>query len=496
MRSWVADFTAHASKHPGDLCAVGADGGLTAGELHGRARQIAAALTAARVAAGSVVGTYMQRGPDLLAAQLGIWLHGSCVLSMDPAQPALRLAHMVRDAGPRGVIVDGSDLPGPVRDAAGDCQWIEAGGHPARDEGPTGPAADLACILYTSGSTGTPKGVAVKHSSLVGMGDWYAGYLELKPGEHVSSLAAVTFDAFYMETWPALISGAVVIFAPLAVRESTTSLVSWLRDAEITGAFLPTAIAQRYIKEGADFGRLRYVITGGEQLRLDDGHPLRRLVNAYGLTETTVLATACEVPASICGAPPIGTPVAGVKTLLMNNAGRKCRPGEPGELFIGGPCLAQGYWNNPVATSARFVDVPDHGGPWFRTGDLSVADEDGSLHFLGRADRQVKVRGIRVEPSEVEQVLCQHPAVGQAFAFLTDEKLLGAAVAVRAGYDPAESELASFVAERLPEFMVPAVFLVLAELPLTVHGKVDASALGRKAALALARQHAASTRVW
>ncbi|GAA2818375.1 hypothetical protein GCM10010505_49420 [Kitasatospora aburaviensis] len=401
------------------------------------------------------------------------------------------------DAG--GPAVGGPDAPRP--DAGGDAQ-----------DGPPEGAADpddLAYLIYTSGTTGTPKGVPVTHRSLVFTLDRVVRAYGLTSRDRVLQLAALGFDTSLEQVFAALVSGATLILGG-ARTWAPTELVHRLEELRLTVADLTPAYWHHVLallpEGGPPPAGLRLVVVGGDTVHTDDCRtclarlPGVRLVNAYGVTEAAVTSTLCEVTPAVLDAAagggvgaapvPIGRPLPGVRVHLLDARLSPVRPGERGEIYLGGPGLARGYWREPGLTAERFLPDPYAASPgerMYRTGDAGRWRADGNLEILGRFDDQVKVRGYRVDPAEVESVLAGHPAVRQA-RVAADGSADGAHVLTayytltgrgRSGAHARRSHIREYLAERLPDFMVPADFVLLDTMPLTPAGKIDRRRLPR-----------------
>ncbi|MFE6055580.1 amino acid adenylation domain-containing protein [Kitasatospora sp. NPDC056446] len=455
---------------------------LSYGELDRRSTELARRLGPV---AGRVVAVSMAPSFDLVVALTAIWKAGAAYLPLDPAHPEDRRALMVREAG-AVLTLDGADLPGPGGDLP------RPGGDLPRpggaDPAPPGPA-DLAYVLYTSGSTGTPKAVAVDHAAVSARVDWMAGPdgYALRPRDRVVQFASLGFDTHVEELWPALVSGACVVLLPGGGR-SLPDLLGSPSGRSVTVLDLPTAYWEELVGLGEQArwpDALRLVVIGGSEARAHAVAGWRRrhgdavrLVNTYGPTEATVIVTAAELTAADTDhRPSLGRPLPGVRLHVLDERGGLLPRGSEGELFIGGSGLARGYLGRPDLTAAAFVPDPFAGGVMYRTGDRVRWRADGRLEFLGRDDGQLKLRGYRIEPAEIESALTAHPAVGQAAALVRDGRRLLAYAVPHPGAEPGPDELREHLAVRLPSYMVPEAVVVLARLPLTPNGKPDLAAL-------------------
>ncbi|SDM58248.1 amino acid adenylation domain-containing protein [Allokutzneria albata] len=422
---------------------------ITYAELNARANAFARKLVERGAGPERVVAVQLQRSADAIVALLAIMKTGAAYLPIDPAYPAERIRFMLDDARPVFVVdtVDTVDAGADVADL------------------PDVDPAVAAYVIYTSGSTGTPKGVVVPHTGLAGLAAAQAERLGLGIGSRVAQLASSSFDAAIMETLMALVTGGALVIpapGPLAGAE----LAVFLRQHAVTHALIPPTLLASVPE--ADLGTL---VVGGEACSAElvrRWAPGRRMVNAYGPTEITICATlsADLVPA---GTPPIGTPVWGTQVYVLDSWLRPVPAGVTGELYVAGAGVARGYLGRPGLTASRFVACP-FGGRMYRTGDL-VRWSDGQLEFVGRVDQQVKVRGFRIEPGEVEAALTACPGVGHAVVIAREDRLVGY---ITGSASPAAAR--TFVAERLPAHMVPAV-IALDEIPFTANGKLDVAAL-------------------
>ena len=340
---------------------------------------------------------------------------------------------------------------------------------------------DLAYVVYTSGSTGRPKGVLVEHASLANLVEWHRAAFALHAGDRCTQISSPGFDAAVWEIWPSLSVGASIHVVPEGLRADPVRLRDWLVTEGITVTFLPTPLAEGAIGlDWPDDGALRYLLTGGDALTRRPRPDLGFIVvNNYGLSETTVVATSGAVAAGGNGAPSIGRPIAGVVADVVDESLQQVEPGGDGELVLGGVAIARGYLNRPELTAERFIDGPR--GRRYRTGDRVRVRADGEIEFLGRLDDQLSIRGFRVEPGEIAAALNSHPAIEASVAVgvgrSSAERRLVAYLVASDGERPHRDELAGFLGESLPDYMVPSSFVWLDQLPLTEHGKIDRDAL-------------------
>jgi amino acid adenylation domain-containing protein len=495
-------FEQRARERP-EAAAVIADGvRLTCAELNQRANQVARALRMWGVRPEVRVALFLDRAPDLAVALLAVWKAGGAYLPLDIAYPAERLRFMVEDAQAEVLLTTdllldrlpaGMDRLSLVRLDL-DSWLIDA---QSTDDLPDGADPEsLAYIIYTSGSTGRPKGVMVPHGGLGNLAAAQAGLFDVVPGDRVLQFAAFSFDASVAEIVTTLLNGAELHLASGERLMPGPDLAGLLAERGITHLTIPpSSLAVLPVTELPD---LRTLVVAGEacppELLRRWSRPGRRLVNAYGPTEATVCsAGAVVVVDAESGTLPLGRPIPGARTLVLDRDLELAPVGVPGELALAGAGLARGYWERPDLTAERFVPDPFPvdavGGRLYRTGDLVRWLPDGQLEFLGRIDQQVKIRGYRVETGEIEAQLARHPAVREAAVDARREESGNqqlVAYLVLSESDEGEpremapallSSLRAHLQGVLPEHMVPAVWMALPALPLTPSGKLDRRAL-------------------
>jgi amino acid adenylation domain-containing protein len=485
---------AHAALWPGRLAVADAGESLTYGELNARANRLARRLAALGVGLETTVAVCLERSAALAVAQLAVLKAGAAYAPLDPAYPAERRDYMVADSGALVLIARGSaEAAGTAGVRVLAVEEGAAGDDPGNPDVVVdgGSAGSTAYVIYTSGSTGRPKGVQISHANLANLIAWVLELYALTPEDRAALVVSPSFDVSVWEIWSTLAAGASLHVPDEATRTSPTALVAWLTCEAITAGFFPTPLVEALLEEPwPAAARLRVLGCGGDRLRRAPrpGTPFR-LLNLYGPAECTVVSIGGEVPASALpleGDAPIGVPVPGAAIHLLGPMGEEMPLGVPGEIVIGGLGVGRGYLGRPALTAERFVPDPfaaTPGARLYRTGDLGRFRADGAVDFLGRIDRQVKIRGVRIELGEVEAALATLPgvreAVAEARAFGAGAPVLVAWVVPRQG-DPAAldvRELATALRRTLPETLIPTVLMPLAALPLTPNGKIDRRAL-------------------
>ncbi|PPK63651.1 non-ribosomal peptide synthetase [Actinokineospora auranticolor] len=470
-----ARFAEQVAANPDGIALVSGDTRLTYAELDARSTGLARVLR--NQGAQGFVAIALPRSAELVVAVLAVLKAGAAYLPLDPDYPAARLELMLTDAAPT-LLITTPDL----HDRFGDIATVNP--HDTAD-GPVSTALTPdhpAYVIYTSGSTGTPKGVVVPHRAvdrLLTATDHWFGF---GPDDVWTLFHSYAFDFSVWELWGALLRGGTLVVVDHATSRSPEAFLDLLANERVTVLNqTPSAFYQLdAVDSGADLA-LRYVIFGGEALdprRLAGWYTRHaedapRLVNMYGITETTVHVTYLPLTAADAN-PGIGVPIPDLRAYVLDSGLGLCAPGVVGELYVAGAGLADGYLNRPGLTSTRFVANPFGSGRLYRSGDLARWS-NGGLEYFGRADGQVKLRGFRIELGEVEAVLAAHPAVSEAVAVVREDKTTRLVGYVTGTVDSAE--LRDWAARDLPEHMVPAAIVVLDRIPLTVNGKVDRKAL-------------------
>lgn len=474
---------------PDAVAVICGDQQQTYAELDRRANQLAHTLRVRGVRPDERVAVYVERSVDMVTGLLGVLKAGGAYVPMDVSYPAERLRHMLHDSAPvvlltqvhlskllppHGAQVLLLDMDEEVNRQP-DCNpdAVEVGLQPRH----------LAYVIYTSGSTGAPKGVAVEHGNLVNLVQWHCATFDVKRGTRSSCVAAVGFDAAGWEIWPPLSIGATLILAPSDAVKDAEELLKWWMCQPLEVSFLPTPMAEFVFSRGYRNPELRTLLVGGDRLRIRPPSGSLALINNYGPTESTVVATSGEIHDS----DPvlhIGRPIANTQIYILDRRRHPVPVGVEGELYIGGAGVARGYLNRPELTAERFIADPfskDSSARLYMTGDMGRWRVDGTIEYSGRNDHQVKIRGYRIELGEIEAQLGSHLRVKDAVV-VAREDVPGETylVAYFTEYDHSSLDvdgLRAHLKAVLPSYMVPAAFVRLERIPLTPNGKVDARAL-------------------
>ncbi|HYF50388.1 MAG TPA: amino acid adenylation domain-containing protein [Planctomycetota bacterium] len=485
---------------------------LTYGELNALSNHLAARLRESGVRAGTAVASCFGRSIEQVAACVAIAKAGGVYIPLDPDYPPARLQFMLEDAKPL-LVLSNAELKDKLKGACPVCELdlraLQSQPAPISSIRP-GPE-DPAYIIYTSGSTGKPKGVRIRHRSLLNLIRWHLRRFSPTAQDRASLLAGPAFDASMWEIWSNLCGGVSIVIPGDAERHCPEALAHWLSQQKVAMSFLPTPLAEGLmaLPQARELKTLRFFFVGGDNLRSrpQRGSPFR-VFNLYGPTECTVISTASEISAEPRHSPPdIGHPIDNTIVYVLDRNLQPVPMGVVGELYIGGAGLAEGYVNRPELNRERFVDNPftsERSAKLYRTGDRVRMLPGGKLICVGRVDEQVKLRGYRVECGEIEAALREHEAVREALVVprnasaqspsptrgaLTPNPsptrgeggggatMLCAYYTTGDGVTPSDRELREHLKKRLPEYMIPAVFMRLQSFPLTPNGKVDKAAL-------------------
>lgn len=481
-----------AATMPDAVALVAGDQVLSYKELNSRANQLAHYLQILGVRPNVLVGLCVERSLDMVVGLLGILKAGGAYIPLDPAYPSERLSFMLKDAQTK-VLVTQQNLVTWLAPAGTQVVCLDADAamlvrQNATDPDTTITVNDLAYVIYTSGSTGQPKGVLITHDSLLNLVFWHQRAFSVTSSDRATQVASPAFDATGWELWPYLTIGASVYLPDDETRVVPALLRDWLVNCGITISFLPTPLAESVMTlEWPATASLRLLLTGGDKLQHYPPATLPfALVNNYGPTEATVVATFGRVlPTMHADEPPsIGCPIANTQVYVLDERLRQVSIGVPGELYIGGAGLAQGYLNCPQLTTEKFIPHPfssEPGARLYKTGDLARFQQDGQIVFMGRTDDQIKIRGYRIEPDEIVCILNRHHAVQTSVVRASEDtsgdKYLVAYLVLMPGEQVAISALRELLGIHLPDYMIPKTFVALETLPLTPNGKVDRRAL-------------------
>ena len=464
--------------------------------LNERANQLAHFLRKQNVRPETRVGICLPRSPEMLIALLAVLKAGGAYVPLDPAYPAERLAFMLTDSA-APVLLTTTELQKALPQTVAqvvclDAIEMERAQESAENLDGLAKSENLAYVLYTSGSTGKPKGVAMPHRPLVNLISWQVQQDALSVGSPTLQFTPIHFDVSFQEIFATLCSGGRLALITRELQRDALALLRFMMEEKIERIFLPY-VALQNLAQAVEFGgalpaHLREIVTAGEALqitpqirRLMQSLPACRLHNHYGPTETHVVTahTLTGSPEDWPVLPPIGRPLPNVKVYLLDRNLNPVPLGVSGELYLSGGCLSNGYLNNPALTAERFFDADSslsaHHSSLYKTGDLARYLPNGDLQFLGRADEQVKIRGHRVEPGEIETALLANSNVREAAVMALEtggEKRLAAYVAGEDSHALSPAELRRYLQNLLPEYMIPSAFVRMDELPKTSSGKI------------------------
>jgi len=505
-------FESQVETSPRALAVLSDGDRVTYEALHARVQRLAPRLRAAGVCRGDRIGVCAEGTIDAVVAVLATLACGACYVPLDPAFPAERLAHMLADSSPR-VVVGGATALARLPEGGPPVILLDRTSDPAPDDmgAMRSPLTrmDLAYIVYTSGSTGRPKGVAMPHGPLVDLVRWELDAMPVTPEERVAQFCSLSFDVSCLELFVALGSGSTLVLLGERLRRDPGAWARYVSATRVTRLYLPYVALQQLAEvveedfRDLDLSALVSVVSTAEQLRITPQIagmfarlPRCALRNQYGPAETHVVsAHAMSGRSEVWPAlPPIGSPLPSCRLSVRDASLEPVPAGTWGQLCIGGDCLARGYWDRVAATAERFV--PDPSGPspgtrMYLTGDVARTRPDGLIEYGGREDHQLKIRGFRVEPGEVEAVVGRQPGVAQTAVVGAPDGAGGMRLVAFVVPRTAEVDvdaLYSRIRRELPDHLIPARCLVLTAMPLTPSGKVDRAALVRRAA---AVRHAA-----
>ncbi|WP_122780165.1 non-ribosomal peptide synthetase, partial [Pseudomonas viridiflava] len=481
-----AIIEARAASAPESVAAQVGERRLNYGELNLRANALAHHLISLGVRTDDRVAVMARRGLDTLVAMLAVLKSGAGYVPVDPSHPDERIAYLLSDSAPKVVLTQQAllarvpELAAPVI-AFDQPTWPERLDNP-QVAGLT--SANLAYVIYTSGSTGQPKGVMVEHRTLNNLIDWHCQAFDLHAGSHTASVAGFGFDAMAWEVWPALCAGATLHLPPAEVsNEQLDALLDWWIAQPLQVAFLPTPVAEYAFSRDLRHPTLRTLLIGGDRLRQFHRDPGFAVINNYGPTEATVVATSGRLLPD--GSLDIGKPIANTRVYLLDERQQLVPLGVAGELYVAGDSVARGYLNRPEMTAERFLRDPFHNNPearMYRTGDLARWNANGTLEYLGRNDDQVKIRGVRIELGEIEAQLSRLPGIEEALVVAREDepgqpRLVGYFTEQADVATLNVGELRTALLAVLPGYMVPSALVRLDAWPLTANGKVDRRAL-------------------
>jgi len=465
---------------------------LSYGELEAESNALARYLRSMGAAPDRPVALLMERSPALLIGALGVMKAGTSYLPLDPSSPAERISFILNDARVQ-IVLTSSDLSEAVPSGP----WITVdlsnprmvlSSYSAATVAFPLQASQLAYVIYTSGSTGRPKGVGITHRNLLNLVHWHQNAFNVSSSDRATLLASPGFDAAVWEIWPYLTAGASIHVPPDATRVSPRALRDWMLSNRISISFVPTPLAQRMMfLDWPSHASLRFLLTGGDVLQQypPPGLPFQ-LVNNYGPTECTVVATSSALSATDrpSALPPIGRPIANTRAYVLDENLEQVPDGCIGELHIAGANVGSGYIHDPELTAEKFIPDPfssELGSRLYKTGDLARLLPDGRLEFVGRTDEQIKIRGYRIEPNEVSVALCKHDAIQSSIVIgrkdASGEGVLSAYVVLKKRHEATSAELRKHLQAYVPDYMLPSSFVRLDSLPLTTNGKVNRAAL-------------------
>jgi len=485
-------FEEQVAKTPNKIAVVFEEQQLTYSQLNEKANQLAHYLQKLGVKPETLVGICVERSLEMIIGILGILKAGGAYVPLDPNYPQERLQFMLEDAQISVLLTaeksEDKLLSYPGKIVCTDTEWDKIEPESKENLKSAVCSQNLAYVIYTSGSTGKPKGVLVKHKSVNRLVK-NTNYINIHPSAKIAQIANTSFDAATFEIWGALLNGAKLVIFPKETILQLELFIEQLKEKELDTIFITTALFNQIASiHPQAFNTFKYVLFGGEKVEpkwvkeiIEKGKP-ENLIHVYGPTENTTFSTWYPVNNVAKNADnlPIGKPISNTKIYILDTNLQPTPIGVVGELYLTGDGVTRGYLNRPELTAEKFIDNPFGAGKLYKTGDLARYLPDGNIEFIGRIDNQVKIRGYRLELGEIETILNQHLEVKEAVVIVRedtpDNKNLLAYIVAKS-QPPTISELRSFLATKLPEYMIPNGFVFLEKLPLTPNGKIDRKAL-------------------
>ncbi len=493
-------FEAWAEKNPHHIAIISGGKLLSYEELNQKANQLAHYLKTLGVQHGSLIAISMQRSPELLIGILGI-LKASCAyLPLDEEHPSERLLYILADTQ-SPLLITSTAATEKFSAYRGqkiilDSARRELSAYPVFNPTPSCSSNHLAYVIYTSGSTGKPKGVLIEHKSVVNYTRWFSEYSDCRPQHRVDFSSNIIFDMAVTTSITALALGLQVVICSDETKLNTQQFLKHLHTNKINLIKLTPSYFKQLVQEASDhfigLCDLQSIILGGENLLTKDCahwltlYPEHHLFNEYGPTETTVAVTQYKISSNnihhLGTVVPIGIAGPNMVCLLLNEHHQPSLPGEVGELHISGLCLARGYLNQAELTAARFITINSSGQLWYKTGDLCRQWPDGYIEFIERVDDQVKIRGYRIELGEVESTLESHPLIKDTVVLADknhdcEKQLIAYCIPKNKDIIPSKYDLRHYLRQRLADFMIPSIFVIVEAFPLTANGKLDKNTL-------------------
>lgn len=474
-------FESKVLETPDEAAVTSGNQQFTYQKLNATANRIAHQLQAQGIGSGSIVGIMAQPSLEMFSGVLGILKSGAAYLPIDPEYPLDRIQYMLNDSKAEAMLYQTElELPKHYGGRLIDLKVLSEGDEEESLGNPNVPYTpeNLAYVIYTSGSTGAPKGVMIEHRALLNLCFWHLDQFEVTATDRATKYAGFGFDASVWEIFPYLLAGASIHIVPAEAKLDMVRLNHFFEEKGISISFLPTSICERFVRLPDHSPSLRILLTGGDRLKQTRNTPYK-LVNNYGPTENTVVATSYTIHDSRL-ANHIGRPIHNTRIYIVDEYGALQPEGVIGEMCIAGDSLARGYLHNEALTAAKFVSNPfEPGEKMYRSGDYARWLSDGNIEFIGRIDDQVKIRGVRIELEEIENRLSQYPEVEGCVITTRENEESGKYLVAYyvARQEIPVSQLRLFLSETLPEAWMPSTYMYLKQLPITPNGKIDRRAL-------------------